>query len=1448
MPEFEVEVEPLKPTFETTEAGETQPPSYSEAIAAMYQSAMDGETVTTGEIASGLYPLKKAELNVRVSDRKRTLADRIINSGQPKEKIRSDLETIAMSSSFGESFAPDIAVMLENSDLAISERVKLEKLVAADRILNRFQEQRSQTFGSGVGYFLDYAVSSGVENVLGAGGELLGIETESVEGAGQLIELAQEAATLMDADVSPEFFEAQFTSILERVSDSGMLSDDNPFYLNTFMELVRERGVGETASSERMWQGVDIFASAISPTTIASIKGIGRIANVPSAISKFKSSDEAADFVVASYDTSPSSPVVAEAMRVASVKPASADSAYFFGPEYKALRKSEAAEDAVEAVNKFNFGSRVAPEVFNKAKEDMTKTIRERIDFDKRHEINFEIVPMFDNLIARMYVGKAGGGAGKPFVDKANAEKMAKRIGDGKVVGPFLHEGKDAWAVVKEYNIPSAGLADPTNIKEVNTHLLSAHMSTTARTTALLDAILKQGEAQGSKVLKEQARNFLKVRSKVSKLEEANVSRIFKDLRDVPEESWRVDPLSVEDFKKMYHKQFEELPRQEAIDFFLETQKLNDIDYILTADAILKEAVDNGEEMVKVGADQWERSKKAPDTLDPETPVWVEAEERLVPYKDLNPETVRVLNTLDFSPTGEGAVKYVSSGTLRRLYHTDVLNYNIGGHRKYVEDPKFVVKQPRDVKMADGSAVKGNGSTFMGVRLIEEARVAVAQWNTIADAVRRGASPSDLSKIIKENNDWNVNLETIDDLTEFADEHNLDITADINMGPVNEPLIDQTAGLKTQGDYFVSKTANRGRRDKPLMGFGGVDLDTVTPTRAVVEGFAGSVSRHSTQNYLFNAINGWMKAAEKHIVNLEEVQEMSLREGMNKAVLRKDEAHDALNQERRTIEFALSPTPKDVRALQARIEKYADFVYGKDYKKLASFADAIAKNDPVGFLRAVAFHSKLGLFAVDQVFVQASQLVNVLGVTQASLGVVGSMRVLSGTTPLRAALIKGIPEGALDRIAKNQAPLTGISAEEFVKIRDWVLATGRNVVDRTTVEYNENAGFVSPSRLKSAGKKVLDWGQFGFNEGEQLARLGSVLAAYAERKTAHGIEDIFDDGVTRALLHRSDVLTASMTSKSSAPWQRGALGLPLQFTTYLMRMTEQLTTDILTPKEKVRLGITHLFVWGTASVPFLGSAQDKALYEGNIDPNGELFQAIRFGAIDYALSNLTGSETAVSSRLALGEGVYDLFRKFGEDRFVEVAIGPGGTVFLETFKGTNSLISNLFDTGNLDVAKLDLNRIASQISTMSKAQQAWYIRKYGQMYSKNTGSATSSDSLNNMDALMKLLGIPLKEQQTIWSSVESMSDHSKQLDSAAKNINRVLSAANRAFEDDDMDKYTGLMDTVGELMRPLDVWEREKVLDYLKLNNGQNIVDGVVRQLVRRGRIENANVLEGLTK
>lgn len=361
-------------------------------------------------------------------------------------------------------------------------------------------------------------------------------------------------------------------------------------------------------------------------------------------------------------------------------------------------------------------------------------------------------------------------------------------------------------------------------------------------------------------------------------------------------------------------------------------------------------------------------------------------------------------------------------------------------------------------------------------------------------------------------------------------------------------------------------------------------------------------------------------------------------------------------------------------------------------------------------IRKTAFDLKLGMFNVKQLFLQSTAVAATMAISPRS-GTMG-MRAL---VPTRYALMSG-----------NDDVIRGVY-NKFGKVMGWQKDDFLNMVRSMKQSGFANVGgdhtYLDQMSLKSPGQqflgkvknspvgKLASTHRVFFNEGELAGRIVAYSTAYDEfiRKFPGTVPNRAQEG---QILARAKTFTQNMTRDSNAPWQRGWAAVATQFTSYHMRIAEQIwdgglgSGRKLSQAEKLRFigTMSLLYGGGTAvsmTIPVIPTKDVMRdwLTEAGVDINQyPVADAALDGMATTALEALTGSELDFSGYGPSGlPTLYDLMNE--DSTWAETLMGAGTGVLGDL----GSSISNLayaYGYSEGDVTGSDLLEVFRNISSV----------------------------------------------------------------------------------------------------------------------------------------------------
>jgi hypothetical protein len=1272
------------------------------------------------------------------------------------------------------------------------------------------------------------------------------------------IQLAKDFSNLLIGDVDDQTFINEMENIFEEAEQQGWFSETNEFFLQEMIDLMPGGGFGDEAVTQRVWAALDtlLFATpaqvgGLGKAVVAGAKATPSLVVGGAKVGFNLATDVGRLLAISRKDPALYKEVISDAVKiddpdgVVNVARISNDSAATpdadFGEfvAYKTeARKFEQESTVFLRLQELDFPLPFDEEEFSVFRSDVVSTVQANaaengttrsLDFDVIHD-------KFGNVFAQEIMGTTKGNTFKGNIGKVSAQRLADSIGGE--VRPALGQPNE-WVVLKSDNVATLPnkptsveditLWKSTDTGELGNTLWSRFGSPLAQTTPELNGLMKRVESFQSNLSRSLKREQKAILKGMKKANVREVQDVFDSMLNGDLASLNFAP-DVQDFSTEFYKIHRTNPSEAQTALYLKYQEIVDVEYLVTSNRMFQQAVNRGEVGVLRNDDSVIRAI-------PGTKEHAPSDGHVL---DLNTETFVDVDTLPdgtvFYRSAEGAVEgpgganasvfVMSSPKTRRLYPTDLLEYNPGGHRIYRDgEVNFYIKQDNALKVHDGTELNATPTTIMGVRTEKEAAKAVKQINDIVDTIKtqfprinkatfegilRGASNNGaILSAIGRSNEWNVNINTIDELVNWAVDSGVDLSKGVTSVGDGEPILE--AGklfpaldpLSTAGETMRVNSARSGkRRNTVLMGYGGTANRTRPAMESIEKGYMASAINQSESAYIAKATAGLMKAAsEKGLLkNSAEMANLTMRQRLEKMeLLTSSEAGKKLELERQKIVWRMAKENPATNAWKAGMSKLSESLYDKGFKWGADTVNVMSK-DPVSALRGFVFDSQLGFFAIDQLIVQSSQITSVAGIA----GVPGIKGVAS--YPLtRFALNNGNP-AVVRRVGELLEPILDITPDQYVEMIGMFKSSGRNVIDMSTAE-------AGGANTTGVFKGVREAGRVFFNEGELTARIAAHNASYLEYLAKFGP----DAKPTSAsgknwIANRQDVLTQGMTNASRTPydWVPGA-----QFMSYTMRMAEAVFAgtltkgkSVLTRAEKGRLAAAHVFVYGASGIPTASFVLDRIERVYGFRPSESAYQAVRGGALDATLSHLSGVDTALSSRVAWGEGFFKLAYDTPEKTWIEMLGGPSADVVYNSVGSAVNLAKHMA-VGGPGLVKQDLVRFQRAFKTGNLLHNSFLAYTTG-AYLTRKGVLVSDDN-SAMEAWLLGWGIPLEKHVSAYAGLSAIIKDKETVKRLAKSIEEQVNVYTHLIRQEEYDEATVYMEQIGLAMQSFPVWQRQEV-------------------------------------
>jgi hypothetical protein len=431
-----------------------------------------------------------------------------------------------------------------------------------------------------------------------------------------------------------------------------------------------------------------------------------------------------------------------------------------------------------------------------------------------------------------------------------------------------------------------------------------------------------------------------------------------------------------------------------------------------------------------------------------------------------------------------------------------------------------------------------------------------------------------------------------------------------------------------------------------------------------------------------------------------------------------------------------------------------------------------AIKDPATYVRAMAFHEKLGFFNPVQLLVQAQTMFHSMAIAPRSAIPAMSAWFLSQRLRMTES------EEILNYIAKK-AP--GWTPEDFKEAYQAMKNSGISHVGGETAWKDD---MFDPGVFTGTMGRWLDKGLVFFKEGERATREVAWFSAYHEWKRLNpGLSP--DQRAIGDIMNRWQTMTGDMTRASNAGWQKGFMTIPSQFLTFNIRMMEQLMPGLssrLTPMEKLRVISTYSMLYGipvglSTMTGFYPAYDDMRKYavEHQIDVHENWFKMAHEGLLSTLTSWATGRDYNVAQRL--GPGANNLLVEVlkGNKDLVPLIAGPAGGVVADMAKTTVPFVRSLWystmggDDKQYPITIEDFKGIlqSENISAIKAGGRMLIGLNIGKYLDKNDGYV---GDVTTMDSIFMGLGFTPQHIVDAQFGVAILADEKKMKDKIGKEV------------------------------------------------------------------------------
>lgn len=718
------------------------------------------------------------------------------------------------------------------------------------------------------------------------------------------------------------------------------------------------------------------------------------------------------------------------------------------------------------------------------------------------------------------------------------------------------------------------------------------------------------------------------------------------------------------------------------------------------------------------------------------------------------------------------------------------LAYSEGGHRLYTD--KYFVKQASVGRQADtGSEFLRNPATFVTGKNIAE----VTKWADTMNEARLAVKGSTHTAqqlddlIFKGNTAFPTGKEFMEKVASGA----------IHKDHPFEPLFDREmpAAYKTAGEN-VSNFVNpdeagfngyyRTTGRMYTSSKGDILRDTkgdLSPTVDPYEALSTSLKQVTRESGLFNykqeSLERFLSTYKSDLEipsgasNYSKFDTARVKAGVSRETANAIEAH------RFAIRNVLGfQTPGD-RLAQQMWRTTAEAVIGDGSNAGKVFAhDAVwwfKNNNPLSFLRGLAFDSKLGLWNVGQIFTQSSTMISALALSPRM-----GMKGMASLPFMHAFLMmkEASKETLLDTLVKKGIHKT-IGFEDAAEFKEYARIMNKSGfmdMNGSHIMIGENGPTAHFGTFVETQAKVREAGRALFYKAEVNNRLIAYRIAWDEARSA-GLKP-GQDGFLAKLMKGADDYSLNMTHESSAQWQKGIWSIPTQFWSYNIRMMDAMIGNRFTPAQRLRLVTANLAVAGTAGTPITAAIASYMKDNSGVSPDiNSLAGTLDRGVLDKIVYEMSGANVRIGEKVGTGtwlpNTVKDIFgaSDFGQKNFADIIGGATYGIVKQSANVLYNATKYAAAESGSDMGPSGLQgdawlKLANQVSSVGNTLKAVLAMNYGIFKSAN---GTNYPNIPKEDAFFLALGYQPQEIDSLGHRMAFLKNEDTAVKQAATQIN-----------------------------------------------------------------------------
>ena len=438
---------------------------------------------------------------------------------------------------------------------------------------------------------------------------------------------------------------------------------------------------------------------------------------------------------------------------------------------------------------------------------------------------------------------------------------------------------------------------------------------------------------------------------------------------------------------------------------------------------------------------------------------------------------------------------------------------------------------------------------------------------------------------------------------------------------------------------------------------------------------------------------------------------------------------------------------------------------GRTGESIAKYLYQMHDKSLVDVLKGTTFNLTLGMYNMVQIPVQ---------LFGASVAV--SINPIAATKALPRWLMSSTLDFVTDEVTANQF-LRKIAKEQDIDAKTlqqdysaWRKSGMYEAVVRGSADASSlanrlpyDAGF-----LRRGFNRFVEIGQTPYRMGELSNMRISFFTALEREKSLKGKAFKYDDATIGRVISRAEQYRLNMSGANKAAFQKGIWALPTQFKQIYTKYMESMFGTHFTGKEKARLAIGQIALFGAAGVPIINHFADEVaekvfgleLFELNSE---NLIKAKR-GALGWLINHELDIDAMVSGRLTVSADIIeDIRRAFLDERtpMFKTMLGASftsGDKILDFF-GNSILAGNMVIDEYLDDSeelhpktKEAAYMMAESLLEIPGSSRKWLAAKYllEGLVRKADGTPLYSENPELRDVITRAIGFGSQDTTDLY--------------------------------------------------------------------------------------------------